>query len=160
MLRRIAQIDVENDDVVAAGQREAELERLTDAEIGRVMRNTQRRVALCELLRDHSALVAAAIVDDDDLEAKAILQTLQVREQVFDVLAKDAGLVVDRQDDRHQRPRVAGSRPFSHCRLGTQVRRHRHFPADPARYADPAGSGAGPRLRLKYADSDCGRDPA
>ena len=71
MLRPVAQVDVEDDDVLAAALREARLERLAETEVSRVVEDADPVEFRCELHRDRARLVAAAVVDDDHLEAES-----------------------------------------------------------------------------------------
>ena len=99
VLRSVAQVDVEDNDVLAAALREARLERLAEAEVARVVEDADSVELLGKLRRDRARLVAAAIVDDDHFETEPPDQRHQVIEQDQDVITEDRRFVVSRQDE-------------------------------------------------------------
>jgi len=94
VLGAIGKIDIEDDDVLAAALRKAGLQRLAEAEIPRVVKDADAVELDGELGRDRAGLVSAAVVDDDDLEAEARVQRLQVFEQFDHVRAQDGRFLV------------------------------------------------------------------
>ncbi len=103
VLGPVGEVDVEDHDVGSAALREAGLERLAEAEIPRVMDDADPLDLGGELFGDGAGLVAAAVVDDDQLEPVLAPKRPQVAQQHRDVIVQDRGFVVGGQHDRYQR---------------------------------------------------------
>jgi hypothetical protein len=111
--RCIGEVDVEHDHVSPAALGEAGLERLAEPEVARVVDHADAIGLGGEFPGDAAGFVAAAVVDDDQLEAVRALQRPQVVEQHVHVVVQDRGLVVGRQDDRDERAlRGGGAEDF------------------------------------------------
>jgi hypothetical protein len=136
VVRPVAQVDVEHDDVIAACVGEAGPNALPHAEVPGMMNDPHDRELRGECVGDAPGAVETSVVDDHRLEPVAVFQGLEMREDVEDVHPQQRRLVVDGQHDgdEWQGGGRRGHRQDSRASSSVRIRGRAHAPARSIRF--------------------------